>query len=407
MVTFMGDSRSDLVDFPGYGWFSWEFYLGLTAPDVPWDVQNLGVSTWTTGAVHGELIECVRNGAGTYKTAKNVVMEIGGNDYIANLLFGLVLMPWMQPRIQDRVVRNTALLVKILRHPVYNKNVLILGNPPAVTSSPTLGPLNAYFHPVDNLANLDRESNRPYGNVFKTYQHELELLQDQHANDPYKTVSINDSAALAAVNGHLFDLFALDVARLLNIPLADQAFDAALQLNLGNLQTNILNPLLGNKEKCPFPWFPDAVEWYCAWLTLNSTDMGLSALSIAMALHQGPLEAAVRAEGAEFLPLYHLYIRPDDCAQGACYVGNYHLYRDMVHENHWGYFLRGGQIANKLKALGWQGSPPPGYSGLPDKSVFATPAEEEQFIEEHQHSGVQETPNNNDWIILCFLAGIC
>ena len=113
-----------------------------------------------------------------------------------------------------------------------------------------------------------------------------------------------------------------------------------------------------------------------------------------------------REEGAEFLPLYHMFIRQEDCLQGSCFVGNYRLFGDYIHKNSWGYFLWTQLIANKVASLGWDKNTPPNYTGLMDTSVF-TPPQLQEFVDNNRPVDTVVQPNNTDLLILCLLFGIC
>ncbi len=145
-VTWYGDSWGDFADSPGYGWLDWESYFEIHQPAANWRVQNLAIGSWTTAAVYERITVCAKTQESreSFRTADNVVLEFGGNDYLAHVPW-LSTMPWMYPRIQQRVLSNTEAILVSLRHPRRNKNVLMVGHIPVISASPSLGPPAEYW----------------------------------------------------------------------------------------------------------------------------------------------------------------------------------------------------------------------------------------------------------------------
>lgn len=163
MITFYGDSLGDYVDEPGYGYFGWDTYLSIQNPNVNWKIQNLATGGWTTRNVHDRIKICSSTNAnrGVFKTADNVAIEIGGNDYRDNIAL-LMWMPWKLGAVDQRVTYNTRVLVRMLRNPLRRKKVLVMGNFPAISKSPTLGNYSDYFiyfkyWPTGQLLNAGEE----------------------------------------------------------------------------------------------------------------------------------------------------------------------------------------------------------------------------------------------------------
>lgn len=369
-VTWYGDSWGDYVDNPGYGYLDWETYFGMHRPDVDWRIQNLAIGGWTTGDVYSQIVDCAgspefRN---QYKTASNVVLEIGGNDYVAHIP-AMLWAPWMYPRIQQRVLNNTEAILVSLKHPRRHKNVLMVGHIPLPATSPTLGKLGDYFQSF---------AVQPGANNLKTMKEVQEKKQG-----PYDEQLID--ATLESQKRLLGTEFAND----LNARIA-----TALESIDPNGYLPFIDRLVSGSQCGTF-------AWYCAWVDLNASDLGWTSLSLAMLLHQGPLEEVARRNNAEFLPMYPYFIREVDCSLGACWVAKHLLYSEPLHKNYLGYFLYSYHVSNKLVELGWQNIMPTN-GGLIDTPAIEIPISEEGTI-----APVVVGPTLEELFLLCLLTGVC
>ncbi len=146
-ITFYGDSLGDWIDFPfGYGYFGWEWYLSVHEPGIRWDIQNLAVGGNTTHSVYELIRECSASDIkrNNFRTADNVAIEIGGNDYKDNIAI-LYYMPWKFGDVDARVTHNTRVIVRALRNSLRNKKIILMGNFPVIAKSPILGDAGDYF----------------------------------------------------------------------------------------------------------------------------------------------------------------------------------------------------------------------------------------------------------------------
>ena len=135
---------------------------------------------------------------------------------------------------------------------------------------------------------------------------------------------------------------------------------------------------------------------------MNESDGGASALSLAMMLHQGPLEIVAARNGAEWLPLYPAFIRERDCALGSCWVAKHQLYGALIHKNFLGYYVYSYHVSRRLVELGWHEIMPTN-DGLIANPPAPLPPEEEGVIQD-----VVVQPDNTDWLILyCLFTGAC
>jgi hypothetical protein len=87
-----------------------------------------------------------------YRTAENIAIEIGGNDYVYNLAT-LYYMPWKFADVDQRITYNTRVIVRALRNELRNKRILVMGNFPVISKSPILGEGGDYFVPLKYLPN--------------------------------------------------------------------------------------------------------------------------------------------------------------------------------------------------------------------------------------------------------------
>lgn len=162
-ITFYGDSLGDFVDSPLYGYFGWEWYLTIHNTGVRWDIQNLAVGGNRTEQVYNLIKNCSTTAQKrtNFKTADNIALEIGGNDYIDHIVM-LYYMPWKFGDVDNRVTHNTRVIVRALRNSLRNKKILVMGNFPVISKSPILGESGDYFRlwkylPDGQITNKNKE----------------------------------------------------------------------------------------------------------------------------------------------------------------------------------------------------------------------------------------------------------
>lgn len=167
-MTVYGDSRLDFMGavFPDIDFF-------LNAPAEGWNVQNFAKSGWNSDNLLNHLQTCMTASNPNYKTHKNILYHIGGNDFIHNML-SLYFLPFLYPRYVSYAADNNQRILTIFYQK--GKNVLLSGHYPAVAASINLGKPSEYL---------------------KNYKIELGL-------NPYTTFAVNNSLFLSqfsACNG--------------------------------------------------------------------------------------------------------------------------------------------------------------------------------------------------------------
>ncbi len=135
-VTFYGDSRLDLIDSPFYGYANLDAYLGASK-EAGWNVQNLANSN-PDGSDDFTRMMFPR-----YVTSKNIVFEIGGNDFIQKIP-ELIYAPWLMPNRVENVRITIRDIISLLRR--RDRNVLVFGNYPPISSSLSLGSAQKQVH---------------------------------------------------------------------------------------------------------------------------------------------------------------------------------------------------------------------------------------------------------------------
>jgi hypothetical protein len=140
-VTFFGDSRADLVDVPIYGFSSLDNYF---ATGGSWNIQNFGVAGMDSQGFKNQIQACFRRDPDNsakplfpnFKIAYNVAFEMGGNDFVNQFPFFIInpaLYITRVPQARDNIVS----VIYTLQ--MREKNVLLVGNYPAVSWSVRLG----------------------------------------------------------------------------------------------------------------------------------------------------------------------------------------------------------------------------------------------------------------------------
>lgn len=426
-ITFYGDSLGDFVDLETHGIFGWDEYLKIHNPGVNWRVQNMAVAGWRTGDIIKLLGECVHSSAReNFVTSNHVAFEIGGNDMV-DWIPTLIFMPWKYfsypdpitgqyvVGANDRIIQNTRVITRILRHPQVDKDVLVMGNFPGLSYSPSLGHIGDYFDGMKKA------------------------LDDTYTN--------------ATANEHITDnpygirVFLADLVDYLVHVVPEYLRNVGLFIVLGPLG---LTPAFTGQEDFDMrpnaperegimAGFPNAPDWYVEWVYKSSVSWTTS-LSLGLGLMQPGLEAAAMEERnitrnqapvyskivkdlngdideslsektthrtggnyVHFLPLYHNFVRWKDCfGWGQCWVGEPLYFRDGLpgHINALGYLVWSRDLANKVVELGWHND-----TTLRNDGKVVGTTEVSVSIET-----ADTTPQTSpiDWVLLfCILFGKC
>ncbi|WP_420844104.1 LIC10707 family hydrolase [Leptospira montravelensis] len=394
-LTFYGDSLGDFVDLPLYGYFGWNFYLTSQYPNVDWQTQNFAVGGFTTAEVYNHIILCTNpTNRSHYRTADNVAIEIGGNDYIKNVAM-LVYMTWKYGDVDRRVTENTRILIRVLRNPSRNKKVLLMGNFPTLAKSPTLGDYPNYFAPFKYF---------PNGNMFDKAL-EFEEAKQRQENEEVAASVFQSIITYVAGEFSLLLGYALSLA-------------SSIDFYLDQTSINYSN-LTGQDD------------WYWRWHGENVKNPITHAVSLGLMSHQHSLEVMAAEEnnyagtsvyngvaiqfqpgGVSFLPLYYYFIRHIDAGLGHPYVANKDLYSDPIHVNHIGYYLWSTILARRIVENGWHNLPPQSdYDGEMCRVWNCGKAKKPAYgdtIADPPPPVVIVEPDPIDWIILlCLFTGKC
>lgn len=404
-LTFYGDSLGDYVEEPLYGYFGWNKYLTMMNLGVEWNVQNLAVAGYTSANVYKLISDCADRPTRriNFKTSPNVALEIGGNDFWANSLL-LTFMPWKFGTVVDRVVYNTKAILYQLRNPRRNKNILVMGNFPNLSYSPTLGNTSSYFKAGSVHPN----------SLFSTNMDHLKEEQAKAMLD-----EVQRGFLVAASLGIATLLIPIDITKL-NLELSrailgmKQAYNEAiakLVLVTNIMELDALHSQIKNTGDSP----TGKDNWYWLWLRTIRNNISM-VTSLGMLFSQGPLEHSVnevnqKYGNVHFLPMYHLFIRQKDCFEfGQCWVANPTLYQDQIgHLNYIGYTVWASALSNKVVELNWHNSlvnGPPKFNGavsIPGDDTVVVPT-----IDEYPPDSVVIHPAPIDiWLVLCLFTGKC
>ncbi|MCB1194446.1 MAG: hypothetical protein KDK90_28700, partial [Leptospiraceae bacterium] len=356
-LTFYGDSLGDLVDLPTHGLVGWDAYLGFFRPDfdpLGWRIQNFAVIGWTTRSIYNALKECLKSKEARkeFKMSNTIAMEIGGNDMV-NYTPLLIFMPWKYwtyrdpttnkdvKGVVDVVIYNIKVLIYFFRHPLIDKNVLVMGNFPSLSYSPTLGHVGDYFSAFQHMTDIFYQKwteTVPPLNIQRDDQFENAQIQKELTIDIWKKLLeiIGSPANL------IEDLFG---------PQFTTKF------------VHFLEEVIPKKEKIPDaiePFQTNAPDWYFKWV-YHTYRNPTTAISFGLYLMQPGLESlamdlrektrnwdrtftykedntqtytAQNRKGGDyvhFLPLYHTLVRKYDCsAYLYCWVGQPMYYRDAT-----------------------------------------------------------------------------
>ncbi|MCB1194503.1 MAG: hypothetical protein KDK90_28985, partial [Leptospiraceae bacterium] len=245
----------DFVDFPAYGFVGWDAYLGFWKPDIDWRVQNFAIAGWTTQSIFDGLTKCLteqtREQRTKFVTSNHIALEVGGNDFL-NMTPTLIFMPWKYWSYTDPTtgkevkgavdvtLHNIKVLIYYFRHPLIDKDVLVMGNFPGLTYSPTLGNIGDYFDGVKSLGDVMYQKwNEKVGpiDVVANYQKQnLETLMDI-AKEVLESTFYVATALFGSQVGETLDSF--------------------------------LDGIFPNKEKIPGaiePFQTNAPDWYFKWV---------------------------------------------------------------------------------------------------------------------------------------------
>lgn len=393
-VTFFGDSRIDFANavpkdynaaayyapilqnnnYPGksfslglfYGVSSLDFYLGT---DSSWNIQNFGHGGDNSEAMLGQLTNCLPKS--TYKIAPNVAFEIGGNDYLQNFLM-LVLMPWHSQEYINRALNNIERAITKLYQ--VRKNVLIIGNYPAVSWSAQRGLPGKNGYAFDGL-------NFKYQAILQGFS-----ISDQQAfkNSLSEMKPILSNALIAyggivALSDMLSGAVIAGAGYLLNPSQSGTCFGS-------NIPSNGMVPA------------------YFCWLAANQAAAG-TLPSFLMGIQESSYsEIHARRkpyfEGQgltlEYLRLWEAFVNPSTLEPWAA---NDAFMGDIVHPNAIGLTVWGYHVSSKIKSLGWH---------LP-KNPPVTPPPPPPTDSGGENTGRTEPVPISDWdlILLCFLFGFC
>lgn len=399
-LTFYGDSLGDLVDTPLYGYFGWDFYLSSQYPNINWNIQNFAVGGFTTLEVYNHLRLCTNpQNRSYYQTADNVALEIGGNDYIQNVAM-LVYMPWKYGAVDQRVTENTRILIRMLRNPLRNKKVLLMGNFPTLAKSPTLGDYPKYFAPFKYI---------PNGQIFDKAKEFEEAKQNAENQEIANTVN-------QSIFSYVVNQFLPWLGTALSLILSAEEYISRTADDYSNLTGQD--------------------DWYWRWHGENVKNPLTHAVSLGLMSHQHSLEVMAQEEnnysgtyvysqsgfsditiqyqpgGVSFLPLYYYFIRHVDAGLGHPYVANHNLYSDPIHVNHIGYFLWSTILARRIVENEWHNLPPEANYGGELCRVWNCGRAQNppygQVIVDPNPPVVVVEPDPIDWVLLlCLFTGKC
>ncbi|MCG9874603.1 MAG: SGNH/GDSL hydrolase family protein [Leptospiraceae bacterium] len=407
-LTFYGDSLGDLINEGGYGYFGWDQYLTLMYPAVQWNVQNLAHSGDTTYGLFNMIRNCAASSYRriNFKTSPNVVFEIGGNDYWGHSLL-LAFMPWKFGDVQNRVTYNTRAIIYALRHARRDKNVLVLGNFPNLSYSPTLGHIKNFFEALKTQPDpsFKANMNQLHDNQKKAIETDAQVLLSLTFLSPVEWLT-----GLSLFSPDLTDHHGPLVNSIIQMK---QSYNNAINKLIAETHFQELNQLKSQiKNQGLSPTKQD--DWYWTWLYVVKNNPSMIS-SMGMFLNQGPLEQAVEevnnvmGQGrVHFLPMYHLFIREKDCTDfGWCFAAKPELIADQIgHLNYLGYLLWSNHVARKVVELNWHRSlenGPPRFDG-----AVSSETDDTEIIEIIEAVPVEVHPSNIDILLLiCLFTGKC
>ncbi|MCP5497034.1 MAG: SGNH/GDSL hydrolase family protein [Leptospiraceae bacterium] len=425
-ITFLGDSLGDFVDDPTWGWVGWDAYLYFHRSDIPWRVQNLAVAGWKTNNVFDYLKECTGiKKRDNFKTANHVAFEIGGNDFITWYPI-LTYMPWKFSSYTDPltnewvvgsteyILHNTKAIIRFLRHPMIDKDVLVMGNFPALSHSPSLGDMGDYF-------DMDKKRLDDFYLKFQEVKGSLRMSREDNAN--LLNEFLQAFNALEEIQELLVKQFNLrrDFINHTLEEIANWSFHTDIDLS--------------RSKPTPSELKQDYLKWLAMVKANPTTILSLGLFFTQPGLEQTAIDEREYTRSRDktyndpkgnmpsetvptdpsrkggdyvfFLPLYPLLVRQTDCLNwGQCWVGEPVFFRDFLpgHVNHLGYTVWASQIAKKATDLNWQNQQLRN-DGKVHHFNFEDQPDIEVEIEPYQ---APPPPSNIDWLILlCFIFGQC
>ncbi|WP_210409595.1 LIC10707 family hydrolase [Leptospira levettii] len=390
-VTFYGDSRIDFAnavplgynpalyyaplvqsaDYPGrsfsmglfYGMSSLDFYLGT---DPSWNIQNFGHGGDSSLEMFNHLKQCL--GRPNYFIAPNVAFEIGGNDYLQNMLM-IMLLPWNAEAYINRALNHIERSITLLYQK--RKNVLIVGNYPAVSWSALLG--------------LPDEHK---GFAFKTLNFKYQYNIQMH--------SITDPISFANKQS--------SIPEILNEVLREYNGFSMLEL-MSNATNGISFNVSSADTTCYGAHIPqNAFAPFFCWLAANLLAPGTlpSHLMLRQELKYPEIQARrqpyFQTQGLmlEYLRIWAAFINPVTYEP---WVVNDVLMGDIVHPNAIGLSVWGNQVASKIKNMGWH---LPGIAPVTPPPPPPTDSGGE-IIDRPEPKPISDL----ELLILCFWFGFC
>lgn len=338
-VTFFGDSRIDLVDSIAYGAASLDHYFATYGA---WNVQNFGVSGMDSYGFKNQIQTCFTRDPSNpakakypnFKIAYNVAFEMGGNDYVNTLPFFIINPALYITRIpQSR--DNIASVIYTLQ--MREKNVLLIGNYPAVAWSVRLGSPEKYagyggFNPKVFQAYSSTERHRPIGEKDEKF-----ILQ------VIKKIMIGSSFMPGALNviGSIVSSLPGQEASDLNSVYQDALHSIGLD-DGGKEEKDIARMAVGS---------------YTWWKTISVKAPG-TVPSVGVLLLENELRGMVNNPSAyglkpfQYISTGEYFLYPP--VKFEPWVVNPNLMTDLIHKNHLGYAIWGKLVGDKVRELGWQ-----------------------------------------------------
>jgi len=333
-VTFFGDSRIDLVSNLFYGAGSLDAYIG--ASEGSWNVQNFGVSAMTSEGLRNLIQFCFSRDDSNptlpkypaFKITYNVAFEIGGNDFLTRFpLF--ILFPTLYiteaPQARDNI---TSIIYTLQRR---ERNVLLIGNYPAVAHSLSLGRAESYawrdVNPKVASAVLQSEQNQ------ETKQLITEISKKLLVGSIFLPGTWN---LLLSIGSSFPGQLDSDI---------NFAYQSALrQLRLDE----------GRFDDAQIARMP--IGSYTWWKKIASTSIA-TVPSLGIVFLENELRNLNANPGAfELRPFHYVstlefFLHPK--ARSEPWVVNPDLMGDLVHKNHLGYLVWGRLVGDKIRALEW------------------------------------------------------
>ena len=339
-VTFFGDSRIDLVDNLAYGAASLDHYLSTKGA---WNVQNFGVSSMDSYGLKAQIQTCFKRDSfnpakannPNFKTAYNVAFEIGGNDYVSQFpLFILNPVLYITRVPQSR--ENIASVIYTLQ--MREKNVLLIGNYPALAWSARLGDPMSYagyngFNPK----------------VLKAYS-----TTEKSDSSPESIEKFLNQVIKKIMAGSILPRSALDLIDLVisDLPGGQERND------LNSVYQDALHSVkLDNDGQEKKDIARMAIGSYIWWKTISLKAIA-TVPAVGVVLLENELRNMVNNPSAfglkpfQYISTAEVFLYPP--AKFEPWVVNPNLMTDIIHKNHLGYTIWGKLVGDKIREMGWQ-----------------------------------------------------